>query len=75
VQIRCNCFYKILKSASLFDIYQRAEDVGEIDGIILINVTSRDQALIRCEFAASVSAVNDVCTKRRTNTAKVGLCV
>jgi hypothetical protein len=57
VQIRCNCFYEIFKSASLFGINKRAEDVGEIEGIILMNVTSRDQVLIRSKFAASVSAV------------------
>jgi hypothetical protein len=59
VQIRRNDVYEILKSASLFDINRRAEDVREIEGIILIQVTSRDQVLNRCEFAASISAVYD----------------
>jgi uncharacterized ferredoxin-like protein len=60
VLIRCNYFYEILKSASLFGINRRAEDVREIEGVILIQVTSRDQVLIRCEFAGSLSAVHDV---------------
>jgi uncharacterized ferredoxin-like protein len=51
---------KYLKSASLFGINRRAEDVREIEGIILIHVTSRHQVLIRCEFAASLSAIHDV---------------
>jgi len=41
VQIKCNYAYEIRKSASLFGINRRAE--GEIEGIILIYVTSRDQ--------------------------------
>ena len=42
VQIKCNYVYEIRKSASLFGINRRAEE-GEIEGIILIHVTSRDQ--------------------------------
>jgi hypothetical protein len=60
VQIRCNYFYEILKSASLFGINRRAKDAREIEGIILIQVTSRDQVLIRCEYATPLSAVHDV---------------
>ena len=60
VQIRCNYFHEILKSASLFGINRKAEDVREIEGIILIQITSRDQVLILCEFAACLSAVHDV---------------
>jgi hypothetical protein len=60
VQIRCNYFYEILKSAPLFGINRRAEDLREIEGIILIQITSRDQVLIGCELAASLSALHDV---------------
>jgi hypothetical protein len=60
VQIRCNYFYEILKYSSLFGINRRAEDAREIEGITLIQVTSRDQVFIRREFAASLSAIHDV---------------
>jgi hypothetical protein len=60
VQMRCNSFYEILKYASLFCINRKAEDVRETEGIILNQVNSRDQVLIRCEFAACLSAVGDV---------------